>query len=47
LGFVKWVNLCRTTAGCPLLTANSTLMELSIEQEALEDAGYEVGLYKL
>ena len=25
-------------AGCPLLTANATVMELSIEQEALEDA---------
>ena len=29
-------------AGCPLLTANATVMELSVEQEALEDAGYEL-----
>ena len=29
-------------AGCPLLTANATVMELSVEQEAMEEAGYEL-----
>ena len=40
-----WELTLRTVrrAGCPLVTANSTLVEVSMEQEALEEAGYELG----